>query len=99
MALASEIDSAIQREMHGRGVLRAAKEITLVISNKDMDDIIRIIKALENSGVLIYRVSETVKHETKRKEDKFLGMLSETLGASMLGNMLTGKRVTRAGRR
>ena len=42
MALASEIDSAIQREMHGRGVLRATKEITLVISNKDMDDIIKI---------------------------------------------------------
>ena len=54
---------------------------------------------LLKSGVLIYRVSETVKHEIKRQEDKFLGMLSETLGASMLGNMLTGKRVTRAGRR
>ena len=47
------------------GVIRAAKGITLVISNKDMDDVIRIIKPLENLGVFIDGVSETVKHEIK----------------------------------
>ena len=57
-------------------------------------DIIRIIKSLKNSEILIDRVSATVKHEIKR----FLGMLLETLGASILGNMLTGKGVVGAAR-
>ena len=53
-----------------------------------MDDIIRIIKSLENSNVLIDGVSKTVKHKIKKQEDGF----------SMLGNMLFGKTVVRAGK-
>ena len=64
MVSASAIDGTIQREMRGRGAIvtgkagavKAGKGITLVIVNEDMDDIIRIIKSLENSGVLIDRV-------------------------------------------
>ena len=41
--------SVVQRQMHGRGVLRPRKGITLVVLNEDMDDIIRIIKSLEPS--------------------------------------------------
>ena len=48
MALASAVDGAIQRKMRGQGVLRPGKRITLVISNENMGDIIRIIKSLEN---------------------------------------------------
>ena len=80
------------------GVVRARKGITLVISKEDMDDIISIIKSLENLGVLIDRVWKTVKDETKEQESGFLGMLWGTLGASILGNILTGKSVMRAGK-
>ena len=55
-----------------------------------MDDIVKIIKSLENSGILIDGVSETVKHEIKKQEGGFLGMLLGVLVDSMLGNMLTG---------
>ena len=56
-----------------------------------MDDIIRIIQSLENLSVLIDGIIETVNHEIKRRKGGFLGMLLGTLGASMLGNMLTEK--------
>ena len=65
--------------MRGRVVARAGKRMALVISNEDMDDIIRIIKSLENPGILIDGVSQTVKHEIKKQERRFLGMLLETL--------------------
>ena len=72
MALASEIESAIQRQIRGWGVLKAGKGVTLVISNEDMVDIARITKSLENSAALIDGVSEIVKHELRRKEVGFL---------------------------
>ena len=63
-----------------------------------MVDIIKIKKSLENSGILIDGVSETVKHQIKKQEGRFLGMLLVTLGASVLGNMLSGKGAVRAGK-
>ena len=80
MASASAVDVANQRKMRRRaaiatsraGVVRAGREITFVISNVDMDDIITSIKSLENSCVLIDEVSETVKHEIKNKKMNFL---------------------------
>ena len=80
MASASAVDVANQRKMRKRaaiatsraGVVRAGREITFVISNVDMDDIITSIKSLENSCVLIDEVSETVKHEIKNKKMDFL---------------------------
>ena len=57
-----------------------------------MDDINRIIKPWENLGIMIDGVSETVKHEIKKQEGRFLGTSMETLGASMLGNMLTARK-------
>ena len=72
--------------------------ITLMISNNEMNDIIKTVKSLEDSGVLLKGVSETIKHEAKEQRGGFLSMLLGTLGASLLGNLLTGgKGVIRAG--
>ena len=57
----------------------------------------KIIKSLEEYGLLIKDVSETIKNEAKEQKGGFLGMLLGTLGASLLGNLLTGKGIFRAG--
>ena len=62
-----------------------------------MNDVIKIIKSLEESGLLIKGVSETIKNEAKEQKGGFLGMLLGTLGASLLGNLLTGKGTIKAG--
>ena len=66
-----------------------------------MDDILKIVKALENSVVLLKGVSETIQHETEEQRGRFLGMLLGTLGASLLGDILSkglsDKDVFRAG--
>ena len=63
-----------------------------------MNDIMKIIKALENSGILLKGVSEAIKNEIKELKGGFLSMLLGTLGTSLLGNLLTGgKGIMRAG--
>ena len=71
---------------------------TLVISNEEMNDIIKIVKSLEESGLLIKGLSETIKNEAKEQTGGFIVMLLGTLGASLLGNLLTGKGIIRAGK-
>ena len=61
-----------------------------------MNDIIKIVQAHEDSNVLLKGVTETVKNETKEQKGGLLSMLLGTLGASLLGNLLTGKGVVRA---
>ena len=61
-----------------------------------MNDIIKIIEALENSGILLKGVTKTIENETKEQRG-FLSMLLGKLGASLLGNLLTGKRMLRVG--
>ena len=63
-----------------------------------MNDIMTIVKSLEECNLLIKAISETIKNEAKEQKDRFLGMLG-TLGASLLGNLLTGKGTIRAGKR
>ena len=65
---------------------------TLIISHNEMEDIIKIIRALEDSGLLLEGVTKTVQNEVKEQKGGFLSMLLGTLGASLLGNLLTGKR-------
>ena len=80
-----------KKKIHGLGV-------KLVIEEEDMNDIIKIIEALENSGILLKGVSKTIENETKERRGGFLSMLLGTLGASLLGNLLTGgKGIMRAG--
>ena len=70
---------------------------TLIISDKDMEDLIKIVKSLEDSGLLLKGVTETVQYEVKEQKGGFLSMLLGTLGASLLGNILAGKGINRAG--
>ena len=74
---------------------------TLIISNDEMGDILKIIKSLEDSEVLLKGVSETIQHEAKKQRGGFLSMLLGTLGSSLLGDVLSkglsGKGVIRAG--
>ena len=58
-----------------------------------MNDIMKIIHALEDSDILIKGVTKTIKNETKEQKGGFLSMLLDTLGASLLGNLLTGKEL------
>ena len=69
---------------------------TLIISNDEMKDIIKIVKFLEDSGLLLEGVSETIRNEAKEQKGGFLTMLLGTLGASLLGNILAGKGATKS---
>ena len=64
---------------------------TLIISNNEMEGIIKIIKSLEDSGLLLEGVTEAVQNEVKEQKGGFLSMLLGTLGAGLLENLLTGK--------
>ena len=98
-AAMSAIDGSIQKKIHGSGATKGAG-VKLIIEQEDMKDIMKIFKALENSGILLKGVSKTIKHETKEQRGEFLSMLLGTLGASLLGNLLTGgKRIVRAAER
>ena len=70
-------------------MLGSGTTTTLTISNDEMDDILKIVKSLENSGVLLKGVSETIKHKAKEQRGGFLGILLGTLGASLLGDVLS----------
>ena len=72
---------------------------TLTISNEEMNDIMKIVRALEESKILLKVVTITIKYETKVQKGGFLSMLSGTLGASLLGNLLTGKGTIKVGER
>ena len=61
-----------------------------------MEDILKIVRSLEDSGVLVKGVSETIKNEVKEQKGGFFSMLSGTLSASLLRDMLAGKGVIRA---
>ena len=69
----------------------------LIISNDDMQDLLKKVKSLEDSGLLLDGITETVNNGVKEQKDGFLSMLLGTLGASLLGNMLAGRGVIRAG--
>ena len=64
---------------------------TLIISNDELKDIIKIIKSLEDSGLLLKGVTEAVQNVVREQKGWFFSMISGTLGASLLGNILAGK--------
>ena len=71
-------------------ILGSGNMTTLIISNNEIEDIIKIVKSLEYSGLLLEGVTETVQTEVKEQRGGFLSMLIGTLGASLLENLLTG---------
>ena len=87
----SAIDAGIQKKIHGSGTT------TLLVSNEEMNDILKIVQALEDFNILLKGVTETINNETKKQKGGFLEMLLSTLGASLLRNMLTRKWIVRAG--
>ena len=89
-AAMSAIDGSIQKKIHG-------SEVKLIIEQEDMNDIIKIIEALEHSGILLKGETKTIENETKEQRGGFLSMLLGFLGASLLCNLLTGKGVMRTG--
>ena len=70
---------------------------TLIISNEEINDIMKIIQALEDSDILLKGVTKTIKNETKEQNGGFLSVFLGTLRARLLGNLLTGKGILRAG--
>ena len=94
-AAISAIDGSIKKKMLRSGTT------TLLISNDEMDDILKIVKSPEDFGLLLKGVSETMQHEAKEQREGFFSMLLGTLGDSLLGDILSkglsGKGVIRAG--
>ena len=91
----SPADAVIQNKIYGLGHYSnlATRTTALIISNEEMEDIMKIIKSLEESGLLIKGISETNKNETKEQKMELLSMSLRILAASILGNALAGKRV------
>ena len=77
--LTSNAVNKFEGKVSGKGAVSARKGLTLFISNEDMNGVIKVIKLLGDSGVLIDGITETVKHEIRKQEGIFLGALLITL--------------------
>ena len=95
-AAASATDAVMNKKILGSG-----NHTTLIVSNDDMQYLLKIVKSLEDGGILLDGITETVKNEVKEQKGSFLSMLLGTLGASLLGDLLTknlsGRGVIRDG--
>ena len=89
-AAESATDAAIEKKIYGSGTT------ALIISNEEMKDVMRILKSIEESGLLIKGISEAIKNKAKEQEGRFLTILLATLAASILGNALKRQGVIRA---
>ena len=100
-AATSATDAGIPNKIHGSG------KPTLIISNEEINDITKIVQALEVPNISLKGDTKTIKNETKKQKGVFLSMLLGTLGAGLLGNLLgivrtgsrnkKGKEIVRAG--
>ena len=93
-AAAAAVDAGIHTKILGPG----HNNTTLIISNDEMGDIIKIVKYLKDSRLLLKGVTKTVQNEVKGQKGGFLSMSLGTLGASLLGNISTGQGIYRAGK-
>ena len=91
LTAASSADPAIQKKNFG------SETTALIISNEEMNDIMKTTKSFEQSVLLTNGVSKTIKNEAKEKRGGFIGTLLVIIGASLLGNLLGGKRVKKTG--
>ena len=90
---ASAVDVGIKKQKKILGSVNT----TLLVSNDELEDIIKVVESLEDSSLLLKGVIETIQNEAKEQKGEFLSMLLGTLGASLLGNILAGEGVNRAG--
>ena len=101
-AAASAADAGIHKTIlgsgHNRPLSSPSHNTTLMISNDEIGDIVKIVKSLEDSGLLLKGITETIQNEVKEQKGGFLSMLLGTLGASLLGNFLKSEGVYRAGK-
>ena len=87
----SASDAAIQKKIYG------SETTALIISNEEMEDIMKLVQSLEESGLLIKEISQTIKNEAREQKGGFLPMLLGTLAASILGYASAGGGIIRAG--
>ena len=83
--------------MHKK-ILGSGGHTTLIISNNKIEDLIKIVKSLEDSGLLLKGITESVQNEIKEQKGGSLSMLLGTLGGSLLGNLLTRKGINKKGK-
>ena len=76
-------DPAIHKKVLGKG-----NHTTLLISHDDLNDLLKVIKSLENSGILLDGITETVKNEVKEQKGGFLSTLLSVLGSALLSNII-----------
>ena len=93
----SAADAGIHKKILGSGTDNSPSSMTLIISNNQMEDIIKIVKSLEDFGLLLKGATETVQNEVKKQKGGFLSTLLGTLGASLFGNLLAGKGMNKKG--
>ena len=96
-AAAWAADAGIHKKILGSGHNHPSST-TLIISNDELGGITKIVKSLEDCGLLLKGVTETVQNEVKEQNGGFFSMLLGTLGASLLGNLLAGRGINRAGK-
>ena len=87
----SAAEATIKNKIYGSG------GTALTIANEKMEDIMKIVKSLEESGLLVKGMNETVNNETKEQKVQFLPMSFGALAASMLGSALKWRGVIRVG--
>ena len=90
-AAASAMDAGIQKKNHAFGTT------TLIISNEEMNNIMKVVEAFEYSNILLKGVTKTIKNESKEHKRGFLNMFLGTLGANLSGILLVRKGIVRAG--
>ena len=90
--VASAVDVGIKKKKSLGSV-----NTTLIVSNDELEDIIKVVKSLEDSSLLLKGVIETIQNKAKEQKGEFLSMLLGTLGASLLGNIFPSKGVNIAG--
>ena len=97
-AAALGTDAAIHKKISGsvRPSNLVLRTKTLTISNEEMNNVMKIVKSLEESGLIVKGVSKTIKNEAKEQKVEFFSILLGPLSASLLRNLLTDKRVLRA---
>ena len=96
----SAADAAIRKKLYGSDCPSdlALLKTALIISNEELEDKKKIVKSLQESGLLIKRINEKIKNETKVQKGRFFLMLLGALATIILGNALTGKTEKRTGK-